>query len=588
MDDSLIHLLLIEDNPGDARLLREILADEGAANFKLTHADRLAEGFQCLADGAVDIVLLDLSLPDAQGLDTFLKTQAQAPELPIVVLSGLADETLAVKAVQSGAQDYLVKGHVDGNLLSRSLRYAIERKRAEQRIRHHLQRITALREINLAMTSTLDLDAALALLLENINALLHYPAAAVWLRSAQTGRLEAAAFRNIPAEEWNAERREGGGLAGDVWESRSPVVLKSIPADPRVTDAGFFARQGFASCAVVPLVATGEVVGALCFYGREERQFGEEEVEFLSTLAGQIAIAIHNSQLYQRIKTQAAALERANRMKSEFLSVMSHELRTPLNVVLGYTEMIQNRILGEINPEQQDALGRILRHSHQLLTMIDSILEATRIESSKVRVEYRATSMNAFLDDLRSAYSIPLEKDVTLAWDYPPIPTVIRTDTAKLSQILKNLIDNAIKFTPRGKVRVSARVVRPRRVRRDPEPSATPGTGAPDAGPFIASVPASPDESGDWVEFQVADTGIGIAEDSIPVIFQMFQQLDSSKTRPYGGTGLGLYIVKTFTELLGGELGVESELGKGSTFSVRLPLEPKRRARATLLPAGGA
>jgi signal transduction histidine kinase len=576
MDDA-VSLLLIEDNPGDARLLREVLKDAETANFKLIHAARLAEGLGRLGEGGIDIVLLDLSLPDAQGLDTFLRIQAQAPEVPVVVLSGVEDQTLAVRAVQSGAQDYLLKGRVEGNLLSRSLRYAIERKRAEQRLQRHLRRITVLREINMAITSTLDLTNVLALLLERIDLLLHYPATAVWLRNRQSGRPEPVACRNLPEDEWtSAKWREGGGLAQVVWESPEPVVLNNVTADPRVTDVAFFDRQGFSACAVVPLVAKGEALGALCFYGAGLRQFEAEEVEFLATLGNQVSIAIHNSQLYEQTKIQASALERANQMKSEFLSVMSHELRTPLNVVLGYTEMIRNGILGEINGEQQDALGRVLRHSQQLVTMIDSILETARIESSRIRLEYRDTPVNAFLDDLRDTYRIPSGKNLTLTWVYPAAPAVMKTDPDKLSQILQNLINNAIKFTPEGEIRVSARLGSSRH--QEATAVRAPGAKAQEDRAFIAAE-ATP-ANGDWIEFEVADTGIGIPEGSVPTVFQMFEQVDSSKTRAYGGAGLGLYIAKTFSELLGGELSVKSRVGKGSTFTVRLALDPRREYAA--------
>ncbi|MFQ5814085.1 MAG: histidine kinase dimerization/phospho-acceptor domain-containing protein, partial [Anaerolineae bacterium] len=132
MSDRPIKVLLVEDNPGDARLIREALAEAGTARFKLAHIEHLREGLQRLAEGGIDVVLLDLSLPDGQGLDTFTRMHAAKPDIPIVVLTGLDDETLAVKAVRGGAQDYLVKGEVNGKMLSRVLRYAIERKRMHE------------------------------------------------------------------------------------------------------------------------------------------------------------------------------------------------------------------------------------------------------------------------------------------------------------------------------------------------------------------------------------------------------------------------------------------------------------------------
>ena len=226
-----------------------------------------------------------------------------------------------------------------------------------------------------------------------------------------------------------------------------------------------------------------------------------------------------------------------HKAKSEFLSVMSHELRTPLNVVMGYAELMQDKLLGEINQEQEEALGMVLKQSKDQLSMINSIMEANRIEAGAVKVQSQVVNLGNFLDELRSLYSLPLDKELTLVWDYPPDLPVIKTDSEKLKHILQNLINNGIKYTDKGHVTISARHF---------SETAT-------------------------VEFKVADTGMGIPEGALPLVFEMFRQLDSSATRSYGGVGIGLYIVKKFTELLGGKIEVESEVGKGSIFTLILP-----------------
>jgi signal transduction histidine kinase len=289
----------------------------------------------------------------------------------------------------------------------------------------------------------------------------------------------------------------------------------------------------------IPLIAKDEVLGVISFYTKEEHEFSNEEIEFLSTLATQAAIAIHNSQLYEEMKNLAGDLARSNRVKDEFLSVMSHELRTPLSVVVGYTGMIKDRMLGEINEEQEKALEKVIGQAKDQLTLISGILQATQLEAEGVKVERREISLRDFLNDLRSSYEVPLGKELTLKWDYPSDFPVVQTDSEKLKQILQNLINNAIKFTEKGNVTISARHI--------PEAKA--------------------------VEFKVADTGIGIPKEALPAIFEKFRQADSSETRLYGGVGLGLYIVKRFTELLGGKVEVESEEGKGSTFTVKIPCE---------------
>lgn len=226
-------------------------------------------------------------------------------------------------------------------------------------------------------------------------------------------------------------------------------------------------------------------------------------------------------------------------MKIEFLSVMSHELRTPLHAVIGYTWMIRDGILGEISEEQARAVRNILRRSEDLLGMINSIMEATKIEAGAARVESHEVNLQDFLDDLRSSYSTPLDKQLTLTWDYPSDLPRIVTDSGKVKHILQNLINNAIKFTEEGRVILSARCF-----------------------------PATK-----TMKFEVADTGLGMAREALPLIFDMFRQIDSSETRSHGGVGLGLHIVKKFTEMLGGKVEVETELGKGSTFTVTIPYE---------------
>lgn len=202
--------------------------------------------------------------------------------------------------------------------------------------------------------------------------------------------------------------------------------------------------------------------------------------------------------------------------------------------------MIKDKIL----VDQDRALGRIAKSSHDLRTMIDSLLNAARMESGANSVQDETFHLGEFLSELRSFYDFPLDKEVRLIWDYPSTLPMIRTDKGKLRHALENLINNAIKFTDRGYVRISAAV------REDPEQTA---------------------EGRARVQFQVTDTGAGIPKDALPYIFEKFHQVDSSVKGSHGGVGLGLHIVKTFIRMVGGEIEVESELGKGSTFTVTIP-----------------
>ena len=408
----------------------------------------------------------------------------------------------------------------------------------EERIRRSLQRIEALHDINSAITSSLDLGAVLDALAEKTALVLHYSAAAVSLWDGANSRLRPVAFRNLEREQWLARKEKiGSGLLKSAMEARAPVVVGNLQTDPRTVDPDFFREQGLVTYVGVPLIAKGECRGILSFFTKEEHEFSAEEMTFLSAIGSQAAVAISNAQLYGGMKEQARELEKAEHVKAEFLSIVCHELRTPLNVVMGYAGMIQEGILGEVNPDQRAALKKVLGHSDELLGKITDIMQVSMLEAEILPLKSRNVSLVEFLDGLKRSYDIPRTKGIALVWDYRSDLPVIRTDTAKLRSILQNLLDNAIKFTAEGHVILSARFFPPAKT----------------------------------VVLTVADTGIGIPLEAFPVIFDKFRQADSSDTRRYGGMGLGLYIAKRFTELLGGKIEVKSEPGNCSTFTVTLP-----------------
>lgn len=434
-------------------------------------------------------------------------------------------------------------------------------------------RLAALHEINLAATSTLDLGTVLKVLLENIDFFLPYSAATLRLLNKDTGLLEPLACRNLDEEEWKSERWKGGrGVADVVFENKAPLIIKNVQKDPRVRDPEFFRKHGLVAYLGVPLTVKDEIFGVLAFYTKEERIFSEREVEFLTTLSGQAAIAIHNAQLHQQTRYQAVELEEANKVKDEFLRVMSHELRTPLNVIMGYTEMVKDHLLGETTSEQQNALEKVAGHTKDLLTMVNGILQVTTIEAQKVKVENHEFDLGDFFDTLRSGYEIPTGKPITFHWDYPANLPVVVSDDQKLKHIFQNLINNAIKFTDKGQIRVSAKI------RSGNGHQAGNGHGHSAGNGHSAGEDQRTKSGEQIIEFRVTDTGIGIPKQKIPVIFEMFRQGDSSETRLHGGVGLGLYIAKNFTQLLDGSIEVETEERKGSTFIVSIPCTISSRA----------
>lgn len=329
------------------------------------------------------------------------------------------------------------------------------------------------------------------------------------------------------------------GAVDWVIKNGEPIIAPDIASEPRF-EIKVQVKLGFHSCATLPLKIHNDVRGIIHLSSRKLGYFDEKQRDLLGAIAQQMSIAMENRELFDNLKASRNDLESASKTKDEFLSVMSHELRTPLSVVMGYAGMIKEKLLGEINPKQEQALQKLLVRANDQLYMINSIMQATQIESGEVVVQRQLVNLSDLLTQLKSdCQSTHRKERVALIWEYPSQPVPVVSDSAKLRQILVNLISNATKFTDQGSVTISMRLAENR--------------------------------GKNWVELKVADTGIGIPSDQIPRIFDRFFQVDSSETRLYGGVGLGLYIVKKFTELLGGRVEVESQPGKGSTFTIIIP-----------------
>jgi signal transduction histidine kinase len=292
------------------------------------------------------------------------------------------------------------------------------------------------------------------------------------------------------------------------------------------------------SCLGAPLFVKDEVLGVLSLYTRDGRRFSNDDIDFVKQLSNQAAVAIYNSQLYERTLNQAAELLKANKAKDEFLSVMSHELRTPLNIIMGYLRVLQDKMLGDLTNDQTQALGTIEKQSNELLGLINSVMEATLLQTGEVTIDPQPVSPTDIFKTLKSRIALPPEKALKVTWRCDSnLPTLV-SDSAKLERILQIFIDNGIKFTEEGSVTITA--------------------------DYAAKQSAT--------VFTVTDTGIGIPEESREKIFEVFRQVDNSRTREHGGLGLGLFIAKRFAHLIGAEIAVESQVGKGSMFTLTVPL----------------
>ena len=416
-----------------------------------------------------------------------------------------------------------------------------QHKLAQRQIQRHTERQAALYELNLAASSTLDLGAVLTVLLDRLAQMVPPGAMTVELIRGVDKPLARIASRGVDADAWHSRAADFNSALHPVVRAKDSVSISDLNTVSDGLDGKFFLDAGFNFYLGLPLIAKDEVIGVVSIYADRAHHYDSEELAFLRNLASHAAVAIRNSELYEQTILQTRELEKANQIKEDFLSVMSHELRTPLNVICGYTKLVQEGLMGAVNAEQNKALDKVTRQADELLFMVNSIMHATKIEAGIIEAEKRQFWVSGFLDDIKALYDYPYGKAIDLRWQYPNDLPLINSDSDKLKHILQNLINNAIKFTDRGTVTVSAQA-RPER---------------------------------HAVELVVSDTGIGIPGNALAYIFERFRQADSSRTRTYGGVGLGLHIVKSFTLLLGGAVSVSSEPGKGSTFIVLIPLNGK-------------
>ena len=295
---------------------------------------------------------------------------------------------------------------------------------------------------------------------------------------------------------------------------------------------------GHRTVVVMPLYREGQPFGTIVLRRQEVRPFSDREIALLQTFGDQAAIALENVRLFHEIQDKSRQLEIANKHKSAFLANMSHELRTPLNAIIGFSEVLLERLFGELNDKQDDYLKDIHSSGRHLLALINDILDLSKVEAG--RMELEASSFNlptAIADAMTLIRERAQRHGITLGHDADPQLGEIVADERKLKQILLNLLSNAVKFTPDGgRIDVNAR--------RD----------------------------ADSVVVSVHDTGIGIAPDDQQAVFEEFRQVGRDYTNKQEGTGLGLALTRRFVELHGGRIWVDSEPGKGSTFTFTIPL----------------
>ncbi|MGA2514762.1 MAG: ATP-binding protein [Candidatus Limnocylindrales bacterium] len=508
MSTTAMRLLLVEDNPGDARLFREMCREPGSLTLELTHVGDLRGAEAHLADHAPDLILLDLGLPDAQGIDAVQRAHAAAPRVPLVVLTGLDDESVAVQALQEGAQDYLIKGQLETRGLMRTLRYAIERKVMEEALFEEKERAqVTLNSIGDAVTCT---DVAGNITFLNLVA----ETLTGWSLLEGTGRPMAEVLRFV-----DATTRE---TTPDPME----LAIRQDHTAHLGSDCLLIRRDGFEipiDDAVSPIHDhDGHVTGAV--------------IVFRDVSAAR-AIAL-------QMRAVDAELERSNRELEDFATIASHDLQEPLRKIQAFGDRLAERSSGGLDEESEDYLRRMMNAADRMQSLITALLEYSRVT---IRPEpSRPVDLGQVVSDVLS----DLEERIRESHGsvlVGPLPTV-SASPLQMRELFQNLIANALKFHAYGaapEVHVEA-------------------TARGDS----RAVKGRHGHTPVW-EISVSDNGIGFEEQYAERIFAPFQRLNGRQA--FEGTGMGLAICRRIVALRGGTISATSQPGAGATFMVTLP-----------------
>ena len=403
--------------------------------------------------------------------------------------------------------------------------------------------LRALGEVGQAVSSTLDLETVLSTIASRATALAGMDAGAIYEYDEVCGEFYLHTADRLPDEVVTALRAgpipKGEGALGRMAMTGDPTQIHDI-----MTDASYQSRLrevvlrlGYRSLMAVPLMRDDHLLGGLVVYRKTPGEFDAPVIDLIRTFATQSALAIQNARLFREIEIKSRQLEIASQHKSEFLANMSHELRTPLNAIIGFSEVLSERMFGEINEKQAEYIGDILQSGQHLLSLINDILDLSKIEAGRMELELSDFDLPGTIENtLTLVRERAVRRGIELGRNVDERLGVVRADERKVKQVLLNLLSNALKFTPAGG-RIDVRAV----VRDS------------------------------TAEISVTDTGVGIAPEDQDAVFEEFRQVGTA-AKKVEGTGLGLAISRKFIELHGGKIWVNSQIGTGSTFAFTLPL----------------
>jgi PAS domain S-box-containing protein len=551
-DKKTIDILFIEDDPGTCALVKRILSNyDGPVKYNLETAVDLATGKAALERKRFDGVLLDMSLPDSSGTQTVEHIRRATSEVPIIVLTANVDGQMGLEAIRSGADFYLVKNESLPEVLAKSIHYITEsgvRKPGVSGKDEHFE--SAMKELHKVEESLEEerkkrkgIEEMLGKVRRHLLTILDSIPAMIWYRDKDGTIIHAnkCAAKSIGMTVKEAAGKNYYQLFGEGADKAREKDLAVIRSGQGIFGEvrKFTTVDGETKWARADRIPyrdkDGTMAGVIVFAEDiTQRKIAEDKLTAakaeIENVNRQLAASVERSNMFA---DEAVA---ANKAKSEFLANMSHEIRTPMNSIIGFSDLLSEE---DLTAEQDKYVRTVRRSAQSLLALVNDILDFSKIEAGKLEVEMVACDIAKLVEEVKVLMEGEArKKGLDFAVRCDKVPKCIYTDPVRVRQCLLNLVSNALKFTEQGHIYINVSIE---------------------------------GDDKEWIRIDVEDSGIGIAAEKQEVIFESFSQAESDTASKFGGTGLGLAITRRLTRLLGGNVQVQSKVGKGSVFSITLP-----------------